>query len=360
MRKTRLKAAVIGLGVGERHIAGYESDPRCQVAALCDIDAARLAEVGERHPGKMLTTDAATVLSDPDIDVVSIASYDDAHFGQVIAAITADKHVFVEKPLCLHDEELAAIDRALLDHPQVRLSSNLVLRRAPQFRELKRRIEAGLLGRLYFLDGDYNYGRLQKITQGWRGTIPSYSVTHGGAIHLIDLLLWLTGKRIAAVSAVGNRISTEHTGLRFPDMVTALMRFEDGMTAKVGANFGCVCPHHHTLSVFGTQGTFVHGRQGGAFYHSRDPQAAVEELRLEYVREAKLGVQQAFIAHILDGVPPEVSQADVLNAMAVSLAIERSLRTAQWETVRYPHGGKPVASVNEANPATEDSTIPCR
>jgi len=355
MLKSRLKAAVIGLGVGERHIAGYESDPRCQVVTLCDIDAQRLAEVGARHPGKALTTDSAAVLADPQIDVVSIASYDDAHFAQVMAAIAAGKHVFVEKPLCLLDEELEAIDRALLDHPAVRLSSNLVLRRAPQFSELKRRIAAGRLGRLYFLEGDYNYGRLPKITDGWRGRISHYSATHGGAIHLIDLLLWLTGQRITAVSAVGNRISTQHTELRFADMVTALLRFEDGVTAKVGANFGCVCPHHHTVSVFGTRGTFVHGLKGSTFYDSRDPQAPAEELQSAYAREAKLGVQQAFVAHILDGAPPEVSQAEVLNAMAVSLAVERSLRTAQWEPVRYPRSGTPPASTGEMDQVTEGS-----
>ncbi len=334
-RLPQIKAAVIGLGVGERHIVSYESDPRCEVVTLCDINSARLDEVGRRYPGKFLTTDPSVVLADPKIDVVSIASYDDAHYQQVMAAILAGKHVFVEKPLCLFDNEFDDIDRALLDRPLVRLSSNFVLRRAPQFRELKARLEAGSLGRVYYFEGDYNYGRVHKITEGWRGQIPFYSVSHGGAIHLIDLVLWLSGQRISEVVAVGSRIATEGTIFRFPDMVTALLRFPDGMTGKVTANFGCVCPHHHALSVYGTQGTFIHGYQSGMFYSSRSPTVPAEKIQLTYSKATKGDVQRAFVASLLDGTPPEVSLADVMDAMAVSLAIERSLRSRNWEPVRY-------------------------
>jgi predicted dehydrogenase len=301
---------------------------------LCDIDAAKLADVGARHPGKTLSTDPAAVLADPDIDIVSIASYDSAHGEQVVAAIRAGKDVFVEKPLCLLDEEFDAIDRALIAHPRVRLSSNLILRGAPQFRELKRRIDAGTLGRLYYLEGDYNFGRLEKITEGWRGEIDFYSVTHGGGIHMLDLMLWLSGRRVIDVVALGNKIASAGTKFRFADMVTALLRFEDGMTAKVSANFGCVAPHHHVLSVYGTAGTFLHGPRGGLFYSSRDPLAASEDVHLAYPTNAKGDVQRSFVRHILDGTPANVDLAAVMNAMATSLAIERSLCSGAWEAVR--------------------------
>ena len=52
------------------------------------------------------------------------------------------------------------------------------------------------MGRLYYLEGDYAYGRLPKILSGWRAEIPIYSVVHGGAIHIIDLLLWLGGGQV--------------------------------------------------------------------------------------------------------------------------------------------------------------------
>lgn len=332
-QRLRLRAAVIGLGVGERHIEHYEFDPRCEVAALCDIDAAKLSDVGRKHPGKILTTDPAAVLADPTIEVVSIASYDSAHAEQVVAAIRAGKHVFAEKPLCLLDDEFEAIDRALIENPRVRLSSNLILRGAPQFREIKARVQSGALGRLYYLEGDYNYGRLEKIADGWRGKIDFYSVTLGGAIHMIDLLLWLSQRAVVDVVAFGNQIASRGSSFRFADMVSALLRFDDGMTAKVSANFGCVCPHHHALSIYGTAGTFLHGRRGGVFYDSRDPAARGEDVQLEFPTAAKGNVQRSFVKHLLDGSPPEVDVADVMNAMATALAIERSLRSGMRESV---------------------------
>ena len=50
-------------------------------------------------------------------------------------------------------------------------------------------IAAGELGELFHLEGDYDYGRRHKLTDGWRGRIPYYSVVLGGAIHMVDLLL---------------------------------------------------------------------------------------------------------------------------------------------------------------------------
>jgi predicted dehydrogenase len=323
---TALRAAVIGLGVGERHIAGYEADPRCKVVALCDTDEMKLAQVGIRHPGCRLTSDPDEILSDASIDVVSIASYDDAHHHQVVHALGAGKHVFVEKPLCLHAHELAEI-RAVLDkHPHLRLSSNLILRRSPRFARLRERIRSGELGSPYYCEADYNYGRLSKIVDGWRGERAFYSVVHGGGIHMIDLVMWLLGEHPIAVSAFGNAIATRGTQFKFNDCVAALLKFPSGAIAKITANFGCVFPHHHNLTVYGTKGTFVHDQQGSRTYTTRDPAVAPLPVDDAYEGVGKGDMVPAFVAAILDGGEPEVCAADVLDAMSVSLAIEQAAK----------------------------------
>ena len=55
---TALRAGIIGLGVGEEQIAGYQ-EAGCEVVALCDFDPERLAEVGARHPDIDLRANAA-------------------------------------------------------------------------------------------------------------------------------------------------------------------------------------------------------------------------------------------------------------------------------------------------------------
>lgn len=330
-----LRVGIIGLGVGESHIAGYESDPRCRVVALCDIDGGKLAAVGARHPGLRLTTDPAALLDDPNIDAVSIASYDDAHHSQIMRALTRGKHVFVEKPLCLHDEEFGEICEALHRAPGLRLSSNLILRQAPRFQRLRQRVRAGELGRLYYVEGDYNYGRIEKIIQGWRGARPFYSVTHGGAIHMIDLLLWLTGERPQRATATGSRLATEGTGFRYNDMVAALLEFPSGMMGKVTANFACVLPHGHAITLYGTEGTFLQNTLGAAVFRSRDPMQMGEPATEPAKSVSKGDLVPSFVRAILDGEPAEVKTRDVLDSMAVSLAIERSVREHHAVNIDY-------------------------
>jgi len=330
-----LRAAVIGLGVGERHIEGYEADPRCRVVALCDTDPGKLAEVGARHAGRRLTCDPDEILADTSIDVVSIASPDNAHHVQIMAALKAGKHVFVEKPLCLHEDELAGIRQALAARPRLRLSSNLILRRSPRFAKLRERIGAGQMGTPYYSEADYNYGRVGKILDGWRGQAPFYSVVHGGAIHMIDLLVWLLGERPQTVTAFSNKIATRDTSFRFNDCVVALLKFPSQAIAKVSANFGCVFPHHHNLTVYGTDATFVHDHQGARLYTSRDPDAPPLAINDAYKGAAKGDMLPNFIAAILDGGEPDVSAADVLDIMAVSLAIEKSANLQKPVDVQF-------------------------
>ena len=126
-----LRVGVIGLGVGEQHVLAYERTAGCRVAAVADLSHEKLSALRGRLPGVRTTRDADELLADPELDAVSIASYDDAHFAQVVAALRAGKHVFVEKPLCRTVDELTAVKREWTERPQLALASNLVLRAAP-------------------------------------------------------------------------------------------------------------------------------------------------------------------------------------------------------------------------------------
>jgi len=325
MSTSKLRVGIIGLGVGERHIAGYQQDARCSVVALCDFDQNKLAEVGSRNPDIPLYGDAKDVLINPEVDVVSIASFDTFHFEQIMLAIQNGKHIFVEKPICLFQHELDQIREALNSNPQIRLSSNLILRREPRFMELHRKILAGDLGRLYYLEGDYDYGRLGKLTDSWRGQIPFYSVSHGGGIHLIDLILWLSGESPKEIFAFGNNISTEKTAFKYPDFVASLLKFNSGLVAKITANFGSVTRHGHKLCVYGTKGTFIHGHNGAFYSFSRDPEAPLQLAEEAYPSANKGDMIPSFIDYILLGKRPMVAEKEVFDAMSASLAIEQSL-----------------------------------
>ncbi len=332
---SKLRAGIIGLGVGEQHIAGYQNHPQCEVVALCDCDDRRLADARRKYPAMQHYSNADDLLADPGIDVVSIASYDNHHYGHTREAILAGKHVFVEKPLCVYPEEAQALRILLNDHPQVLLSSNLILRRVPRFLELRRMIAAGELGELFHVEGDYNYGRLHKITEGWRGRIEFYSVVYGGAVHMVDLLLWLTGDRVVEVSAVGNAIASRGSQFKFDDVAVGLLRFESGLVGKVSANYGCVMPHFHGLAIYGTKGTFINGPRDAQLYHSRDPEQPPRTIADDYPGVHKGALAYDFVESILSDRAPLVTLEDVFRSMSVCFAIEQARDQGRTVEVEY-------------------------
>jgi predicted dehydrogenase len=338
----QLGVAVVGLGIGEQHARMYATLPSCEVKLLVDLDRSRAERLAGVFPGSEVGTDIDEALSRADIDVVSIASYDDAHFEQVMRSLLAGKHIFVEKPLCRTASELAQIRVALDAKRSLHLASNLVLRGADLYRWLREEISSGAFGDIYAFDGDYLYGRLHKITDGWRGETMDYSVMMGGGIHMIDLLLWLTGQRPISVQAAGNRICSNAWEFRYNDFVAATMTFASGMVGRITANFGCVHRHQHVVRIFGTQKTFVLDDAGPRLMTSRDPVepslevAPVQPVRLATQPAHKGALIPAFVEAIVSNKSPRTADLQAtLDAIAIAAACDEAVSRAAPVEVRY-------------------------
>ncbi len=186
-------------------------------------------------------------------------------------------------------------------------------------------IDDGEFGRPYYLEGDYDYGRRWKMTDGWRGELDYYSVVLGGAVHMVDLLLWLTGGSVVEVGAVGSQVANRRARkFRFDDLVVATLSFEAGMIAKVGANFACVHPHFHGVKVFGTEATFVNGLGPARSTAARPGRRVEEPLDAAYPGVEKGDLIPEFVASIRGEAPARVTADEVFEAMAVCFAIDEA------------------------------------
>jgi len=334
-----LRAGVIGLGVGEQHIAGFLAHPETTVVALCDRDEGKQNMARAKYPGIRLHAAAEALIDDPEVNVISVATYDNEHCDYVIRALRAGKHVFVEKPMCLTAEELTSIRRELSMHPGTRLSTNTVLRQSPRFRWLKQTIADGQMGKLYLIEADYVYGRLEKLTRGWRGRIPGYSVMLGGGVHMVDLLLWLTGERPVEAFALANDVCSAGTPFLGKDMTVALLRFTGGLIAKVSANFGAVHPHFHRLLVYGTQGTFENPPEAPSgparLWTTRATEQPPEPVDAAYPGVSKGDLIASFLDGILGRGKPQVEEDDVFASLSVCLAIDQSVLRKQPVAITY-------------------------
>jgi len=320
-----LGVAVVGLGVGEAHARAYAAHPTAKLRYLYDLDEPKARALAAQMGDVPVAASFEQILKDPSVDIVSIASYDDAHHRETVEALRAGKHVFVEKPICLTLPQLRDIKSAwLAGGGRQRLSSNLVLRAAPLYGWLRDAMRDGTVGRAYAIDADYLYGRVEKITEGWRRDIADYSVMAGGGVHLVDLVMWLRNERPTRVHAIGNRIATEGTAFRYDDYVAASLEFEDGAIARITANFGCVHPHQHVVKVYGTKATFLYDDAGARLRRSRERASEPERLAHAPKPADKGALVTQFVDAIVSDVDLTLHTQGILDAMSVCIAIDRA------------------------------------
>ena len=333
--KNKLNLGVIGLGVGARHAQTLYSNKKVNLVSLCDFDNKKINLYKKIFKNCNFTNNPDDIFKNPSIDIVTIASYDNFHAEHILKAIKFNKHFFVEKPFCLNINELNKICSNLKKKKKITFSSNLILRNNPAFVDLKKKIKKKIIGNIYYCEGDYNYGRINKILDGWRGQVPFYSVVLGGAIHLIDLIIWLSNKRVRSVIADGNKISTKNTKFKNYDLVSALLKFEDGMIVKVTSNFASVTPHHHILSVYGTKSSFFYNNKVVKFYNSRNDLKG-NKINYNFSNEQKSRILNSFIDSVYYKKNLKiVHENEIINLMSVCLTIEKSLKTKKWEKVNY-------------------------
>lgn len=172
------------------------------------------------------STDAQSVLGDPAVDAVFITTRHNAHARQVLAALDAGKHVFVEKPLCLTLDELAAIRDAATARPAQILMLGFNRRFSPHTAAVRDALRA-ISGPKSFVF-TVNAGAIPANHWLQNPAIGGGRIV-GEGCHFIDLLRHLAGVPIA-------RATIEYLGgaaAAARDTATIQLAFADGSTGTV-------------------------------------------------------------------------------------------------------------------------------
>src|SRR6476660_4374104 len=142
--------AVIGCGIGRTHILeGYSRhQDKFRVLALCDLDPARLAAVGDEFAIPRRTVSFDEVLRMDDVEIVDICTPPALHVEQTLAALSAGKEVVCEKPLA---GSLADIDRVIAAERAAagRVMPVFQYRCGNGLQKAKQIIELGIAGKPY-------------------------------------------------------------------------------------------------------------------------------------------------------------------------------------------------------------------
>ncbi len=191
---TMLQVGIVGYGYwGPNLVRNFAELARCRVAAIADLDEGKLALAQRRFPSVRTSTDVNDLINDPTIDVIVIATPVRTHFKLAMAALKADKHVWLEKPMT----ETVAEARQLVDEAERRgktlhVDHTFVYTGAVQ--KMGELIARGDLGDVLYYDSvRVNLGLFQH----------DVNVISDLAVHDFSILAYLLNQHPVAVSAAG-------------------------------------------------------------------------------------------------------------------------------------------------------------
>ncbi len=214
--KAQLRVGMVGYAfMGAAHSQAWRTvnrvfdlPARATMVAVAGRDRAKVTEAAGRLGWAEAVTDWHDLVSRDDIDLVDICTPGDSHQAIALAALAAGKHVLCEKPLANTVAEARAMAQAAADARAlgVRAMCGFNYRRVPAVALLRQLVEEGRLGDIRHVRATY--------LQDWI-TDPQFplvwrlrkDLAGSGALgdigaHIIDLTQYVTGQRIAGVSAL--------------------------------------------------------------------------------------------------------------------------------------------------------------
>ncbi len=290
-----LRVGVIGLGMGRHHVTGFNAHPQAAVVAISDTQEDRLAEIGDPNnvPGRY--TDAAEMIAKENLDIVSIATPNKFHHPYTMMAFDAGANVFCEKPMAMN----AAEAREMLEKGRTvgkRLMINFSYRFSPQSWALKKEVDRGTLGEVYYARTQWLRRRGMPGFGGWFGT---KALSGGGplidlGVHRLDLALWLMGypQPVWVLASTYNHIASKLAQQQdkvfdVEDMAVALITFENGTTLEVEASWAANIADEELMQtrLLGTKAGLLQRNINGTYefeakiYYERDGSQYDTELR---------------------------------------------------------------------------------
>lgn len=361
-----MRIAVAGVGRRSVKVLNYISRamPEAEIVAYVDPSPKLVDQLlAAKTPRSFETVD--DMLDTSDADLLFVGSPNHMHLDHIASGLRHNVQVFSEKPLVTTMDDSWALADLLKKYGADRLIVGLVLRYAPQIRDLKEQIENGHLGRIVSLEANEHiepqHGGF--FMRDWR----RHSAFSGGFMlekccHDIDLYQMITGARALRVASFGGRKTftpdnnpdsvdlyrqtpsmwetADNPFLSEGDIVdhqNAILQFENDVTMSFHTNINTPDESRH-FCIVGTAGMAEGDLQRGylrvteaatsniVFEHdyTRDPEAAIDH----YGSDRQMANE---LADYLRGAQQDlpVSAIDALEAGISAMAIDEARLTGQ-------------------------------
>ncbi len=199
-----LKVGLIGCGgIGKAHAACYAAlGDLVELVAVADVDNEKARSVAHRF-GAGVYLNGKELIENTEVDIIDICVPTFLHTEYAVSAMKKGRHVFIEKPLCLTNEEAQLLIKTK-EECGVYVQVGQVVRFWDEYRWIKKTLESG------------EYGKLKSVVFSRISAVPKWSwedwyrdYTKSGSvvldlhIHDIDFVRYLMGEpeKVTATAA---------------------------------------------------------------------------------------------------------------------------------------------------------------
>ncbi len=280
------------------------------------------------------STDFADAVNDPAVDAVIVSTLNNSLAPITHRAISAGKHVLVEKPAAISTKEIEDL-MTLAGEKRVCVRVGYNHRFHPAIQKVRELVDAGAVGPLMFIRGRYGHGGRVGYDREWRA---DPSLSGGGelidqGVHLIDLAGWFLGD----FPRVEGHVATYYWDMPVDDNAFLNLRTASGQTAWLHVS----CSEWKNLfsfEIYGRTGKLHIEGLGGSYgverlaFHKMLPQMGPPETtNWEYPREDDSWdlEMEAFLEDIRLARTPVPGLKEAQAAMEVVETIYRQNRSVK-------------------------------
>jgi len=211
--------ALVGAGYWGKNLARNFNDLGA-LHTICDSNPEILETYQEGYESVSKVSDYDWVLSQSEISKVAIAAPAALHYRLAMAALSAGKDVYVEKPICLDRDEAVRLKDFASEQGRILMVGHL-LHYHPCIAALKQLIRDGSLGKLHYITSNrLNLGKFRREENALWSFAP----------HDISVILALAGNALPVeIACHGGNCLSDHVA----DTTLTALKFAGGLKAHV-------------------------------------------------------------------------------------------------------------------------------
>ncbi|MBA7502443.1 Inositol 2-dehydrogenase/D-chiro-inositol 3-dehydrogenase [subsurface metagenome] len=250
----KINVAVVGAGNFARNVLLplLSRIPEYNLRAIATATAANAKQVASKYKAEYCTTDYREVLKDDNTDLVMITTRHNLHFPMIIGAAKAGKAIYVEKPMCLTEEELNEIIKVISKtkiplivgfnrrYAPLAVKANRLLKRKHGPYLINYRVNAGFVPKTHWV---------QDPEVGGRRIV-------GECCHFFDLFNYFVGAEIKSMGV--ESIPVNDTTVAAQDNIVATLRWTDGsLTTLIYTTLGHPDLPKERIEIFANGGSLT-------------------------------------------------------------------------------------------------------